>query len=100
MVVRELVNLNADSTHPNPWKPQNNWEQHLPFYNPYKIYKGNPTEIKPLHNPLSQDPFWSTVGLAAYRGFIIGKLVFPNRSFIQFQLCYSTVTASDYQMNH
>ena len=72
MVVRELVNLNADSTHPNPWKPRTVWEQHTNFYNPYKIYRGNPTDVKPLYNPYSEDPFWSTLGVAAYRGFLIG----------------------------
>lgn len=73
MVVKELVNLNADSTHPNPWKPRNVWERHTFYYNPYKIFRGNPTDVKPLYNPISQDPFWSTLGLAAYRGVLVGS---------------------------
>jgi hypothetical protein len=73
MILQELVNLNKDSTHPNPWKPRTMYERHTIFWQPYKIYKGWPEDIKPLYNPLAQDPFWSKIGVAAWKGFVIGK---------------------------
>ncbi len=73
MVVKELVNLNKDSTHPNPWAPRTVWEQHTNFWQPYKIYRGNPTDVKPLYNPLAQDPLISKIGVVGWKGFLLGK---------------------------
>ena len=40
--VKDLVNLNADSTHPNPWKPPSRMDQWNHYYSSYyKIWKPN-----------------------------------------------------------
>ena len=73
--IEPLVNLNADSTHPNPWKPRTMFEQHTMFWNPYKIYRGFPEDVMPIYNVLAQDPFWIKMGVAAWKGFVIGKKI-------------------------
>ena len=72
--ITPLVNLNADSDHPNPWKPRTMYEQHTMFWNPYKIYRGQPEDVYPIHNYLSQEPLWTKLGVAAWKGFVFGEL--------------------------
>jgi hypothetical protein len=30
--------------------------------------------VKPLYNPLAQDPFWTKMGVAAWKGFVVGNV--------------------------
>lgn len=69
---RPPVNLNKDSTHPNPWAPPNAYNFATLAYNPYRIYKGHPTTITKLPNPLRDDPFFSKMVRGAWDGFLIG----------------------------
>jgi hypothetical protein len=72
--ITPLVNLNKDSDHPNPWKPRSMWEQHTIFWNPYKIYRGHPEDVAPVYNHLAEDPFWTKMGVAAWKGFVFGEI--------------------------
>lgn len=75
----DYVNLNKDSTHPNPWKPPSRYDQ-LGATNQaaYKIYKPQwenwALQGAPGTNMFAQGPLGERLGLWAYRGFLAGKI--------------------------
>ena len=67
-------NLNADSTHPRPWRPPTDFEVLYRFYDPYPIHtKTGPQYFKRSHNWVEDDPFMSNLYWASKKGFGIGK---------------------------
>ena len=73
----EFVNLNKDSTHPNPYKPPSLLDQlHGMHHSAYKIYR-NPWEGKvlvpnPDINPLTSGTFLERILKSTWKGFVIG----------------------------
>merc|ERR1711879_35171 len=70
------VNLNANSTHPRPWRPPTDWEHVLRIYDPYKIHRDDsPQYFRRTHNWIEDDPFFKNLYWASKKGFGFG-LVF------------------------
>ena len=67
-------NLNADSTHPRPWRPPTDFDVLKRFYDPYPIFTHmGPQYFKRSHNWVEDDPFMSNLYWASKKGFGIGK---------------------------
>jgi len=67
------VNLNANSTHPRPWRPPTDWEHVMRWYDPYKINQDDsPQYFRRTHNWVEDDPFFKNVYWAAKKGFGFG----------------------------
>jgi len=66
-------NLNADSTHPRPWRPPTDFDVLKRFYDPYPIFTHmGPQYFKRSHNWVEDDPFMSNLYWASKKGFGIG----------------------------
>jgi hypothetical protein len=73
----DFVNLNKDSTHPNPWKPPSHMDQLLHNHSAaYNVYRGEQhrkfTTIESV-NFLNDGSFFERFSRMAWRGFVIGK---------------------------
>ena len=74
----DYVNLNKDSTHPNPWKPPSRFDSFANYHSAaYKIYRpaweNDIFKTNVLSNPIAAGPLEERLGIYAYRGFLIGK---------------------------
>ena len=68
------VNLNANSTHPRPWRPPTDWEHVLRIYDPYKIHQDDsPQYFRRTHNWIEDDPFFKNLYWASKKGFGFGE---------------------------
>ena len=73
------VNLNKDSTHPNPWKPPSRLDQCMGFHHSaYKIYRRENQDTllvpNPDINPLKKGTFMDKMLVSTWKGFAIGAL--------------------------
>ena len=73
------VNLNKDSTHPNPWKPPSMFDQTFGFHHSaYKIYRPKNEDslfvANPDINPLKRGTFLDKMLVSTWKGFAIGTI--------------------------
>ena len=73
------VNLNKDSTHPNPYKPPSMFDQTFGFHHSaYKIYRPQSEkylfEANPDINPLKRGTFMDKMLVSTWKGFAIGTI--------------------------
>lgn len=95
IVTKRAPNLNAHSTHPNPWAPPSPYEGHF-FFGPIldRIYRGNPTEITPIRNIYKENGFWHNLVTFTRRASLIGVFVCAwDYSFIPWTPTWQTILA-------
>merc|ERR1712165_113209 len=69
------VNLNADSTHPRPWRPPTDWDVMKRAYDPYQIYTRDQQQyFEKKRNWLQEDPALTNMYYAARKGLGFGLL--------------------------